>query len=144
MRVEDLQIRKALAYASGTADRNGITIDTANYEFALFVVTFAAVAAGAVVSIKAQQGAASDLSDAADLLGTGITVAADDDDQVFALAIVKPRERYLRVVVDNDGSNATAQSAVCILGGARSQQALASITDEMTVEVHISPAEGTA
>jgi len=144
MYADAVQIRKALAYASGTADRNGATLDMANYEWAIAVVSFATIAAGGVNSIKLQQGAASDLSDAADLEGTGISVAADDDDQVFAIAIEKPRERYIRVVVDKDASNACAESAIYIVGGKRTQPALANITDELTVEHHVSPAEGTA
>lgn len=144
MRVEDVQTRMALVYASGTADRNGITIDTANFEWVKFVVTFAAIAASAVVAIKVQQGDASDLSDADDLEGTSQTVADDDDDQVFVIAITKPKKRYVRVVIDNDASHATAQSATVELGGARTRPALQSVTDEVTVEVHTSPDEGTA
>lgn len=49
------------------------------------IVGFGTITASAVTSIKVQQGAASDLSDAADLLGTGITVAADDDNQIVAV-----------------------------------------------------------
>jgi hypothetical protein len=138
------QVRKALAYASGTADRNGIVIDTAGAEEVTFIVTFATIAAGAVTSVKVQQGAASNMSDAADLEGTGISVAADDDDQVFMIDIVKPLERYLRVVIDKDASNATAESAVAVLSGRRKKPCDNNITDETTSEIHISPAEGTA
>ena len=144
MHIEDVQTRLALVYATGTADRNGVVIDMANSDYVKFVVTFAAVAAGSVVSVKAQQGDAANLSDAADLAGTGITVAADDDDQVFVIAITKPAKRYVRVVIDNDASNATAQSATAELGGTRIKKALKSVTDEVTVEIHQSPAEGTA
>jgi hypothetical protein len=144
MRAEDIQIRKALAYATGTADRNGATLDMSPYDWVVAVVIFAAIAATGVNSIKMQQGAASDLSDAADLLGTGITVAADDDDQVFAIALIKPRERYVRVVIDKDAANACAESAIYICGHGKTPPTLANITDELTHEVHVSPAEGTA
>ena len=144
MRVEELSIRKALAYDSGTADRTGIVIDTAGFEFALFVVQFAAIATSCTTKVKVQQDAAVGMGGAADLLGTGITVADDDDNQLFAIAIVKPRERYLRVYVDKDTSNASGESAIVILGNGRTEDALASITDEITVEKHVSPAEGTA
>lgn len=144
MRGDDIQIRKALAYASGTADRTGEIIDMANYEWIMAVVTFATIAAGGTNSIKWQQGAAALMGDAADLAGTGITVADDDDDQVFASLLIKPRERYVRLYVDKDTSNACAESAIYILGGKRTLPALANITDELTVERHESPAEGTA
>lgn len=144
MRGTDLQIRKALAYASGTADREGAIVDMAGFEWILAIVSCAAVHNSATYSIKMQQGAAPAMGDAADLLGTGIVIAGDDDDQVFAILLIKPRERYVRLYVDKDTSNACAESAIYILGGARSLPALANITDELTVEVHESPAEGTA
>ena len=86
-------MRTALDHAEGSADRNGAIYDTKGYESVLMVVKFGDIAAGAVTSIKAQSGAASDMSDAADLLGTGISVAADDDNQIFIIDLVKPRER---------------------------------------------------
>lgn len=144
MRGDDLQIRKALAYASGTADRTGAIIDMAGFDWILAVVSCAAVHADATYSIKMQQGAAAAMGDAADLAGTGITIAGDDDDQVFGILLIKPRERYVRLYVDKDTTNACAESAIYILGGGRSLPALANVTDELTVEVHESPAEGTA
>lgn len=141
---DDIQIRKALAYASGTADRTGAIVDMAGYEWIMAVVSLAAIAGGGVNSIKWQQGAAPAMGDAADLLGTAMTIADDDDDQVFASLLIKPRERYVRLYVDKDTSNACAESAIYILGGARSLPALAAITNELTVERHESPAEGTA
>jgi len=72
---KSVKVTDGLDYASGTADRNGVVLDMANWEGVLMVVKFATIAAGAVTSIKAQQGAASNLSDAADLAGTGQTVA---------------------------------------------------------------------
>lgn len=144
MRGDDIQIRKALAYASGTADRNGAIIDMAGYEWIMAVVTFATIATGGTNSIKWQQDTDAAGGTMADLLGTGITVADNDDDQVFASLLIKPRERYVRIVVDKDASNACAESAIYILGGKRSLPALANITDELTVETNESPAEGTA
>jgi len=140
----DVKITTALSYASGTADRNGAVLDMAGYESALIAVHFAAIAGGAVTSIKAQQGAIANMSDAADLLGTGITVAADDDDQIFWLNILKPRERYIRVVIDKDGANAVAESAIYYQSTGRLQPEDNNVDDLVTGEVHVSPAEGTA
>jgi hypothetical protein len=144
MRGDDIQIRKALAYASGTADRTGAIIDMANCEWILAIVSCGAVHNSAIYSIKMQQDDAVGGGTMADLLGTGITIAGDDDDQVFAILLIKPRKRYVRLYVDKDTSNACAESAIYILGGGRSLPALANITDELTVERHESPAEGTA
>jgi hypothetical protein len=139
---EDIKITPALAYASGTADRNGATLDMKGFDGVLMVVQLATVAAGAVTSIKAQQGAASNLSDAADLAGTGVAIAADDDDEVKYIDLWQPRERYVRVVVDKDGSNACAESAVYIQYRARELPTTHAAT--VTGEAHLAPAEGTA
>jgi len=139
-----LQVRTGLDYASGTADRNGEVFDTAGFEGVMMVFKFAAIAAGAVTSVKAQQGAVSDGSDMADLAGTGQTVADDDDNQIFIIDIVKPTERYLRGVVDKDTANATAEVLMYIGYGARELPVTETLADEVTFERHISPAEGTA
>lgn len=145
MSPKDTQTRVALDYATAaSADRNGDIIDMAGYSAAKFVVTFHSIAAGAVTSVKLQQGAAANMSDAADLEGTSLSVAADDDGQAFTLSIEKPRERYVRLVVDKDGANNTTESATVELYGARTQPALVNVTDEVTHEYHVSPAEGTA
>jgi hypothetical protein len=144
MRGDDLQIRKALAYASGTADRTGAIIDMANYEWIMAIVTLATIATGGTNSIKWQQDDAVAGGTMADLLGTAMTVADNDDDQVFATLLIKPRKRYVRIYIDKDTSNACAESVVYVLGGKRTLPALAAITDELTVERHESPAEGTA
>jgi hypothetical protein len=139
---QDVKITSALDYASGTADRNGATLDMQGYDGVLMVVKLATIAAGAVTSIKAQQGAASNLSDAADLVGTAQAVADDDDDQVFYIDLHQPRERYVRLVVDKDGTNACAESALYIQyrGGIAPSTHAAGVTGEG----HVAPAEGTA
>jgi hypothetical protein len=144
MLATDIQIRKGLAYASGTADREGAIMDMANHEWIMAVVICAAVHNSATYSVKWQQDTDSAGGTMADLLGTGLTIAGSDDDQVFVTALIKPRERYVRLYVDKDASNACAESVVYILGGGRTLPRLANVTDEMTFEVHESPAEGTA
>jgi hypothetical protein len=115
-----------------------------NHETCLMVVQFATIAASAVTSIKAQQGAASDMSDAADLEGTGITVAADDDNQLFWIEVTKPQERYVRLYVDKDATNACAESAVYYIGGGKCFPEDNNVDDTITGELHVSPDEGTA
>jgi hypothetical protein len=141
---EGVKITKALAYASGTADRNGATLDMKGFEGVLMVVNFATIAASGVNSIKAQQGAASNLSDVADLAGTKQDVAVDDDDQIFVIDVFRPLERYVRVVVDKDGTNAAAESAIYIQYGARSEPTVFAVDDLVNLEQFESPAEGTA
>lgn len=144
MELLDLKILDGLDYASASADRNGAVVDMANAEWVIAIFKMATIATGAVTKVKWQQGAASNMSDAADLEGTGLTVADDDDNQIFAIALVKPRERYVRAVIDKDATNSTAETLTYIVGGNRTLPAFASITDDVTVEVSYSPAEGTA
>ena len=142
--LKNIKVTTALDYASGTASRNGATLDMKGYEGVLMVVKFATIAASAAGDIHAEQGAESDLSDAADLEGTKIAVADDDDNQIFIIDLCKPQERYVRVVVTKDGSNAMAEDAVYIQYGAKKYPIDNNVTDEVTVETHVSPDEGTA
>ena len=131
------------AGAAGTSDINGATLDMQGYEGVLVIVTFGAITAGAVTSIKMQQGAASDLSDAADLEGSGQAVADDDDGNVFFIDLVKPAERYVRLVVDRATQNAVVASAEYIQYGQRESPTPAHGAT-VSGETHVSPAEGTA
>lgn len=136
--------RVSNAVAAGTSAVNGAVIDMEGFEGCVFVVTFGAIVSGAVTSIKAQQGAASDLSDAADLANTSVSVADDDDNQIFYLDIYRPTERYIRPVVSRATQNATIDSIMAIQYGPRVKL---TTHDAMTVgggEVHAGPAEGTA
>ncbi len=141
---KNVKITTALDYASGSADRTGAILDMSGYEGVLVIVKFAVIATGAVTKIKMQQDTAVAMGAAADLAGTGIDVADDDDNQVFAIDLYKPLERYVRLYVDKDATNATAESAVYIQYKNRKGAIDNNITDAVTTETHVSPAEGTA
>jgi hypothetical protein len=132
------------AGAAGTTDINGTTLDMSGFEGVLVLVRMGTITATAVTSIKMQQGAESDLSDAADLAGTGVTIAADDDDQIFMIDLYRPTDRYVRVVVDRGTANAVVASAEYIQYGPREKPTDNNVTDASTYELHVSPAEGTA
>ena len=131
---------EALDYASGSADRNGATLDMAGFGGVLVQVHFAAIATGAVTKIKVQQGKLANGSDMADLEGTGITIADDADNKLFWLDL-RPSERYVRLVVDKDATNATAESAVYVQ---YDPQGIARPFTDADGETHGLPAEGTA
>jgi hypothetical protein len=117
------------------------------YEGVVFLVTFGAITAGGVQSIKAQQGNSSsgptNLGDAQDLAGTGIAVADDEDNTTFALEIHKPTDRYVRPVVSRATQDSVVTAITAIRYGAHKAPVAAGsgITDS---ESHVSPAEGTA
>lgn len=130
------------AGAAGTSDINGTTLDMSGYDGVLMLITFGAITAGAVTSIKAQQGAASNLSDAADLEGTAQTIADDDDEETFYIDLYRPAERYVRLVVDRATQNAVVASATYIQY--RASKAPTTHGSNVSGETHVSPAEGTA
>jgi hypothetical protein len=138
------QVKKALAYASGTADRTGAIIDMSGYDGILMIVNVIAVGTGATYSIKAQEDDAVGGGTMADLIGTGIVIADSDDDQVFYIDIYKPLKRYIRLYVDKDASNTCSEAASYILYGAHVAPTAGNVTDEVTGELHISPVAGTA
>lgn len=144
MNPESLKFSDCLDYASGTATRNGASVDMAGYEWVMFIYKFATIAASAVTSIKVQQSsddAAAD--DFSDVEGTAQTVAADDDNQNFIVTIKRPSKRYLRPVVVKDATNAAAELVIAVRGGGGGAN-LASVTDEITLESFVAPSEGTA
>ena len=140
----DVKITTALDYTSGTAVRNGATLDMQGYESVMVAVHFATIAAGGTNSIKMQQDSASGMGTAADLLGTSQSVAVTDDDEIYWIDLVKPRERYVRLVMTKDTSNACAESAVYYQYGPKKLPVSNTVADAVTGEIHVSPAEGTA
>jgi hypothetical protein len=136
-----IKVTTCLDYASGTATRNGATLDMSGWDGVLAVVKHATIASSAVGDIHWEQGAASDLSDAADLAGTAIAVADDDDDELWISDLYRPRERYVRLVVTKDASNAQAESVVYIQY--RGRKLPVSNAGADAYELHVSPAEGT-
>lgn len=128
--------------AAGTADINGVIIDMLGWIGVLIRVTMGPITTGAVTSIKAQQGQASDMSDAADLAGSGQTIADDADERIFYIDVYRPTERYLRLVVDRGTQNAVVTSAEYIQYGPR--KAPSTHGTFVSGETHYSPAEGTA
>jgi hypothetical protein len=130
-----------LVYANGSAVRNGAIIDMSGWDGVLIIVSNAAIAVGAVGDVHAESGAQSNMSDAADLTGTAIATAADDDNEVKCIDLYRPRERYVRGVITKDTSNNQAESMMYIQYRGRKLPVSDSGFDEY--ELHISPAEGT-
>jgi hypothetical protein len=137
--------RVKTAQVAGTTDITSDTIDMQGFDGVLFLAHMGTITSGAVTSLKGQQGAASGMGDAADLEGTGVTIADTDDDKVIGLDIFEPRERYVRCIVDRGTQNAVVDSITAIQ---YCKQGLLPTTHDSTtvgtVEAHRSPAEGTA
>ncbi|MBX9877625.1 MAG: hypothetical protein K2Y22_04135 [Candidatus Obscuribacterales bacterium] len=128
---------------AGTSDITSDTVDTEGYDGVAFLVPFGTITSGAVTSIKAQQGAASGMGDAADLLGSAQTVADTESDKSFWMDLSKPRERYVRCIVDRGTQNAVVGPIFAILYGPRVKP-VSHGTGISGGELSVSPAEGTA
>ncbi len=140
---KDCKVTTALDYASGTATREGAILDMSGFNSVCAIVKFATIAGSAVGDIHFEQDSAAGGGTMADLLGTAIAVADNDDDQIFMIDLVKPTERYVRVVVTKDASNAMAEDAIYIQYNPIAKPQTQNVTNEVTCEVHVSPAEGT-
>lgn len=139
--------RHSNAVAAGTTDispANGI--DMQGFDGVLFIVPFGAITATAVTSIKAQQSTAVDgTGDAfADIAGTAVTVADDDDNKIAYLDVVRPTERFVRLVVDRGTANAVVDGIIAIQYKARSKPTTHDATTVLGGELHEDKAEGTA
>jgi len=130
------------AGVAGTSAINGSTLDMAGHESVLMMIRMGVITGSAVTSIKAQQGDESDLSDAADLLGTSQTIADDDDNETFLIDLVKPSKRYVRIVVSRATQNAVVSDGLYMQydGKKRPESQGAGVNSE----IHVSPAEGSA
>ena len=140
----NVRIARALnAVAAGQTDQNGGIIDMANYEGVVFIAVLGTLASGAVTGLKVQMGNESNLSDAADLVGTAVSMTDSDDNKLLVLDIHRPAERYVRAVVTRGTADATIDGVIAIQYGAR----ILPTSQDSTVagiETHVSPAEGTA
>lgn len=128
--------------ATGTVTSD--VLDTAGYDSVLFLTKLGTLTANTVVTAKLQQGAESDMSDAADLLGTSIAPDDDDDNKLVIHDINRPQERYLRVVVARGTANAVIENITAVLYNTRTGPVSQSTSYVADSEFHLSPAEGTA
>lgn len=132
--------RVSNAVAAGTTDINSDSIDMQGFDSASFVVSLGTITAGAVTSAKVQ-GSADD-SSWNDLADTGLTIADDDDNQLFVLEVDRPQHRYLRCVVDRGTQNAVVDGIVALQ--TKPDRETVSQPTTTTVEYNHAPAAGTA
>jgi hypothetical protein len=114
---EDCAIQLAIAPASGTAgtsDITGVEVDMAGFDGVLAIVTFGAITSGAVTKIKWQQDTATGMASAADLYTSAFDIYDTDDEKVKYIDLYRPKERFVRLVVDRGTQNAVVASAVYI------------------------------
>jgi len=134
------QIITPTAGAAGQTAINSTAVDMKDYDEVALMVNMGTIDATAVTSIKAQQSA--DNSSFSDLEGTSQTIAATDDGDSFIIDLIKPTDRYVRVVVSRGTADATVQDAFAI----QTRSKVVAVTQGTTInsETHVTPDEGTA
>ena len=140
----DAEITKlADATAAGTTAVNSTGVDMQGYEGVVFLVSAGVIVAGGVQSINAAQGdTLGGTYD--DLAGSKVTIADDDDDQLFAVEIVRPVDRFVRLEIARATQNSAFGPIYAFRYGASKKPVSNNVTDAITSEIHASPAEGTA
>lgn len=142
---KEVKVTRVLnAVAAGVSDQNGSVIDMANFDGVVFIAGFGTITSGAATSIKVQQGKLANGSDMADLEGTGLAIADDDDDKLAALDVYRPQERYVRLVVVRGTQNAVIDGVIALQYKGRKAPVTHDATTVVGTELHISPDEGTA
>lgn len=139
-------VRHNNAVAAGqTAITPSAGIDMAGFETCLFLVPFGAITAGGAQSIKVQQSSDDGVADAySDLEGTSVTVAADQDNKIACVEVVRPQKRYLKLIVSRATQDSVVDGVFALLGGATTLPVTQPASVMAASEVHVSPAEGTA
>ena len=137
--------RVSNAVAAGQTAINSASVDMKAFHSAQFIVAFGAITASAVTSVKLQQSSDDASADAfADLLGTSITVADDDDNQLIVLDINEPQERYVRCVVSRATQDSVVDGIICQQYNAFEEPVTHDSSTVVGSEFHHAPAEGTA
>lgn len=144
--LKDVKITRVLnGVAAGTTVQNSSVVDMSGWDGVTFILMVGTLTATQVTSLKGQQGNVSNLSDAADLLGTLVGPLADgDSNKCLALDIYRPTDRYVRAVVNRATANAVIDGVIAIQYRGRKSPVTQDTATIAASEQHVSPVEGTA
>lgn len=123
---------------AGTSDVNGTIVDMSGWDGVIFVTRIPTGAANN--RLIAQHGDQSNLGDAADIAGSGVTGTGNNHRCV--LDVYKPLKRYLRPVVKRGTSTTSADVWSIRYRGSRPN--IADVVDSLTTKNLNSPSSGTA
>ena len=108
-------IRVSNPVAAGTGNVVCSTVDRQGFTGVLIIAAMGAIVSGALASLKAQGGAVSNGSDAADLIGASRAIADTDDNKLVVLDLNRPGQRYITPVITRATQNATVDSVFVLL-----------------------------
>lgn len=127
------------AQSSAGTQANGATLDMAGFDGVLIFTTITTSNAGNF--LKAQQGAAADGSDMADLAGSKVIAAADAS--IVCIDLFKPQEQYVRGSVIRAGANTALTPMFYLRYNAHSKPQDSDVANVLKSLKLVSPAEGT-
>jgi hypothetical protein len=111
---------QAITYTAGAAgaiDVEGAVVDMSGFSGICAVVQFGAIQPTSVIHINMVQSDVVAMSNPDDLAGSKQAIAADKDNKVFYLDVLRPQKRFVQLHVDI-GTDTAAVSAMYILYGA--------------------------
>lgn len=135
--------RVKTAQTVDTAAIESDIIDMAGFDAIAFIVLWGAITDGTPL-VKVQSGAASNLSDAADLTGTSVVAAITDDNKLSIVDVTDVSERYVRAYVTRAGSTGAVVDGILAIKYKAHKEPVTQSADVAAIERHVAPAEGTA
>lgn len=136
-------VRLSNGVAAGTTDPTVSTVDTAGFNGCYLIFALGAITTGAVTSVKAQMGDASNGSDAADIAGSKVTFTDADDNKQAVIDIYRPKQRYITPYIDRGTQNAVVDGVWALLYSDHKEPVTQDTTSVGTTTL-VSPALGTA
>lgn len=108
--------RVAASAVAAQTDVNGSILDMAGFEGVMFVALLGDVSDGSKLALKAEQNTANSTSGMAELVGSAAFTASasDADSKALVLDVHKPRERYVRAVLERGTANAVVDAVIAI------------------------------
>ena len=94
-------------------------VDVSNFEGALFMVAMGDITSGAATTCYVRSAAATGMGSAAQLDGTLLTIADDDDDLIQVMDVYRPLEPFLDVQVTRATQNSEVEDITVLLYGPR-------------------------
>ena len=133
------------AVAAGTDDvQEGTVLDMSGFDGVVFIAALGTLTASAVTDLRAQQGKLADGSDMADLKGTKVSLADDDDNKLAVLDVYRPQERYVQCNIVRATANAVIDGVIALQYKGRKAPVTHDAATVAGSELHVSPNEGTA
>jgi len=138
-------LRHSNAVAAGaTLITPSAGVDTKGYGGCLFIVLWGAIVDGGTRSVEIHQSSDDGVADAYTAIqGSKVTVADADDNKVTYVDVYRPRERYLKSLINRATQNSTVDGILAVLYDPKDMPT----THDTTVsggELHVAQPEGTA